>query len=338
MTALSKYERLESTGLWRESLEAQRRDVHIAFGNASLIIKDHTDTALTHWSLPAIQRQNPGQRPALFVPGSDSNEELEIDDPTMIDAIEKVRRTIERRRPKAGRVRVAVLLSIVTVIAALGLFWLPGAMTRHTVSVVPDSKRQAIGLDLFRHVESLTGQSCHAARGSAALNRLAARVLGRSDRSVRVMRDMARDWADLPGGLLLISRRVVEDHDIPDVAAGYLILADMYQDQRDPLSEVLNHAGTRATLTLLTTGEVSDEVLKAYASDLLVQSPSDVETAEILDRFEVAKVPSTPFAYARDITGETVLPLIEADPFRGEPTPSLLSDADWVSLQDICLQ
>ena len=72
MTALNEYDRLETTGLWRESPQAQRRDVHVSFGEASLIIRDRNDTALTHWSLSAVSRGNPGQRPALFHPGDDS--------------------------------------------------------------------------------------------------------------------------------------------------------------------------------------------------------------------------------------------------------------------------
>jgi hypothetical protein len=45
---------------------------------------------------------------------------------------------------------------------------------------------------------------------------------------------------------------------------------------------------------------------------------------------------SSPYAYALDITGETVLPLIEADPRRALGSREVLKDADWVRLQGIC--
>jgi hypothetical protein len=37
-----------------------------------------------------------------------------------------------------------------------------------------------------------------------------------------------------------------------------------------------------------------------------------------------------------DTTGESVLGLIEADPYAGKVPPPLISDGDWISLQNIC--
>ena len=45
---------------------------------------------------------------------------------------------------------------------------------------------------------------------------------------------------------------------------------------------------------------------------------------------------TSPYAYARDITGESVLPLVESDPRAAEGSVPVLSDADWVRLQGIC--
>ena len=110
MTALQEYQRLECTGLWRDRAESQRRDVIVSFGDASLIIRElPSERALSHWSLPAARRLNPGRMPALFAPGPDTTEELEIDDETMIAAIAKVHALIERRRPRPGRLRGAIL-------------------------------------------------------------------------------------------------------------------------------------------------------------------------------------------------------------------------------------
>jgi hypothetical protein len=70
MTALKKYQRLESPGLWRDTPEAQRREVVVAFREASLVLSDpRTELALSHWSLPAVERLNPGTLPALYGPG-----------------------------------------------------------------------------------------------------------------------------------------------------------------------------------------------------------------------------------------------------------------------------
>lgn len=85
MTALKQYERLESIGLWRDDPEAQRREVLVRFGEATLVLSDpRSEVALSHWSLPAVERRNPGVLPALYAPGDDALETLEIDDTDMI--------------------------------------------------------------------------------------------------------------------------------------------------------------------------------------------------------------------------------------------------------------
>ena len=58
--------------------------------------------------------------------------------------------------------------------------------------------------------------------------------------------------------------------------------------------------------------------------------------ALLLDRFRSAGIASSPYAYALDPSGETVLGLIEADPFRDVAPPPILPDGEWISLQTIC--
>ena len=43
MTALKEYERLECTGLWKENIDSQRREVLVSFGDNSLILRDTTE-------------------------------------------------------------------------------------------------------------------------------------------------------------------------------------------------------------------------------------------------------------------------------------------------------
>lgn len=338
MTALKEYDRLESTGIWRESPDAQRRDVLLSFGDATLIIRDKTDTALAHWSLPAIERLNPGARPALFRPGPDAGEELELDDPTLIDAIEKIRKTVARRRPHRGRLRLYIFTGLIAAIGALGYFWLPGALVRHTLTVVPDSKRLAIGSDLLTHMTRLTGDTCQSSLGSAALARLKARVLGDAVRKAYIVPSGPNGALYLPGGLLLLNSTVVEDHDDADVVAGYMLAAAEQASLNDPMEQFLRDVGASATLHLLTSGQVEDDVLKDYAETLLAAPTPRPNASLLLDRFATAKVASSPYAYAVDVTGESTLELIEADPYRGIEAPRLISDGDWISLQDICAE
>ena len=107
MTALKKYQKLESPGLWRDTPQDQRRNVVVSFGAASLILSDpKTDLALSHWSLPALERRNPGALPALYAPGHDASETLELDDADMIAALETVQAALATRKARPGRLRI----------------------------------------------------------------------------------------------------------------------------------------------------------------------------------------------------------------------------------------
>ncbi len=55
MTALTEYDRLECAAVWRAAPEAQRRDVFVSVGDATLVITDNADRVLAHWSLAAVR-------------------------------------------------------------------------------------------------------------------------------------------------------------------------------------------------------------------------------------------------------------------------------------------
>jgi len=140
----------------------------------------------------------------------------------------------------------------------------------------------------------------------------------------------------LPGRLIVLDRAVLEDHEEPDVAAGYVLTEDVVRTENDPLRALLEAVGLRENFRLLTTGDVSSEALDAYAENLLMRPAAKPSIEAQLARFAKAELRSSPYAYARDITGETTLPLIEGDPMSGKLTAPLLSDADWLRLQNIC--
>jgi len=339
MTALREYQRLEATGLWRATPDAQRMEVVVSIGESTLVITDLRDRALTHWSLPAVKRLNPGKRPVVYHPDGDPGETIELADSErqMIDAIEKLRGAIERRRPHPGRLRLAVLLTVLVAIALLVAFWLPGALRQHAVSVVPDVQRAEIGRALMSHIQRVTGPPCGEPDGRGALARLAARLPAASGPGrLAVMRQGVPDTVHLPGGAILIDRSLVEDHEEPDVVAGYIVAERLRADRSDPLARLLRHGGTRASFQLLTTGELSGAVLRNYAEELLTAQREPLSDARLLQEFEAYSVRSTPYAYAVDISGESTIGLIEADPYaRTAPAP-ILSDADWLRLQGIC--
>ncbi|MBM7066642.1 hypothetical protein [Actibacterium sp. 188UL27-1] len=336
MTALQEYARLECPGFWQASPDAPRMNVTVMFGEASVVILDPSGTAVSHWSLAAVERINPGKEPALYCPSAEASEVLELHDTTMVEAIEKVRNAVVSARPKSGRLRSFVLTGCVAVIVGLLALWLPGALVRHTVSVVPEPTRAAVGTALFAQIGLVSGSPCRTPLGNAALARLHTRLVAPAKGGFLVLPGGVSGAVSLPGGLILLNKTLVEDHDTPDVVAGYVLAEVMRREEADPLQRLLEAAGLRATLRLLTTGELKETTLKAYAERLVTDPAAPVANGALLERFAAAKVAATPYAYGVDVTGESTLPLIEADPMRGGGAQPVLRDADWIALQQIC--
>lgn len=337
MTAVQEYQRLEAEGLYSSGPGAQRRDVVIALGDATLTIIDHRGSALAHWSLAAVERVNAGEEPALYAPGPGSPERLETENREMISAIQKVLTAVDRDRPHPGRLRGRLLLLTLLVAIAFATLWLPGAILRYTASVVPWPTRVGIGEQLWVEVVRLSGPACEHQSGSAALDTLSTRVLPNAKKlQVRIVRDGVDDTTHLPGGLILVGRSVVEDHESPEVLAGYLVVEAAKIDLADPLFELLEHVGLPATLTLMTTGRLPDGALEGFAQARLAASSPDIAASSLVPRFAEAELATTPYALAVDVTGEKTLALIEADPMSGKPPVDLIDDSQWIALQGIC--
>lgn len=340
MTALQKYQRIEASGLWRPAPDAQRREVIVSIGDATLVITDAKEQPLAHWSLAAVERANPGTLPAVYHPDGDPDETLELadDETEMIAAIEKLRQAIGRSRAKPGRLRLLILAGVLTSVTALAVFWLPGAMQQHAARVVPQAKRTELGERLLAHVQRVTGQTCSTPAGETALRALARRVSLPDTRANRivVMRAGVSETVLLPGRILLINRRLIEDYEDPSVAAGFILAELIRTTRNDPLRQLLSEGGMMDTLRLLTTGTLPDDTLSTYAETVLARPRSPVSDTDLLTGFATARISSTPYAYALDVSGENTVSLIEADPMRGQATPALLSDGDWVRLQEIC--
>ncbi|MEJ6397264.1 hypothetical protein [Yoonia sp. 208BN28-4] len=332
MTALKEFDRLESGGLWHETPQATPRDVTVSFGNATLVIADGSGIALTHWSLPAIERLNPGERPARFAPDVDASEMLEIEDSLMIDAVEKVRKAVLRAQPHPGKLRHLSSVAVILALIAGAAFWAPKALTQQTLSAVPLSKRNEIGATVLGHYQRITGPTCRGAAGTQALGLLKNRLLGtQADGQFVVVQTLPSGAVTLPGGISMIDRAIIEQHDDVAVTAGYLIAANSDRARHDPLEAILQFAGLRDTFTLFTTGDLPGAVLQGYAEAIAEGRNAPIDLADLSLAFDAAQVPSSPYAA---VSGDQAL--VENDSMAGRDIPLILQDRDWVRLQGIC--
>ncbi|MFN3936316.1 MAG: hypothetical protein ACK4KW_01955 [Gemmobacter sp.] len=337
MTALDRYQRLETTGLWRPAPDQRRREVVVALGEASLTLSDApSETPLAAWSLPALVRLNPGRRPAVYAPGSEPGAEtLELEDPAMIEAIETVRRAVGRATTRPGRLRRVLLVGSVLAAAGALALWFPGALHEHAATVVPMPARVEIGRAALDDVIRTTGAPCNAVSARPALVRFTERLLGASGGEIRVMRQGVPGAAHLPGRIVLIDRRLIEDQDSPDAAAGFVLAERLRAERRDPLVPLLRAAGVAATLRLLASGSLGAEAVAGYGRMLLAAPAEPLPPDAILRRFAEAGLAATPYALAVDPTGAATRALIDGDPGATRP---IMSDNDWIALQSICAE
>jgi len=340
MTALKKYQRLEGQGLWRADPAEQRRDVIVALGDASLVISDQRSGAvLSHWSLPAVRRLNPSRLPAVYAPGEDAQTEtLELEDETLIGALETIRSAL-LHRPRLRNLRRALSVGAAALALVLAVFWLPGALVGHTSGIVPSAKRAQIGREAL---EALTATQpgarvCADPAGRQALVTLRTRVLGTGDRVAVVDGLPGLEAAHLPGRLVVIGRGLLERLDSPEALAGYMLAEILAAEADDPLRALLHHAGTRATFGLLTTGNLPVEAFANYAALRLSQPMVVPDAALLAERFNTLGVPVS--AYALSLPDDSA-PLAQAladQPVSGPRLSArLLSDGEWITLQGIC--
>jgi hypothetical protein len=280
---------------------------------------------------------NPGAQPALYAPDSGAEAEtLEIEDSTMVGAIETVRGAIDHARARPGRLRSGLIATGAVGTLLLSVLWLPQALITQTAAMVPDSKRAEIGRMALADETRVTGLPCAQPLGLSAAGRLSDRVLGAGGGQILFVRDGVRTAAHLPGNIILLSRHLVEDQDGPDAAAGFALAEKLRAETDDPLVPILRHAGLVATFRLLTSGMLPEGSLDGYAETALPAEPVALPDPLLLERFRSAGIASSPYAYALDPSGEAVLGLIEADPFRTGAPPPVLPDGEWISLQAIC--
>lgn len=338
MTALTKYQRLEASALWREVPGDRARDVIVGLREATIVLSDpRSEEPLSQWSLPAIERLNPGQMPARFAPGLEGGEELELDDIDMIQALDTVHRVLERRKPRPGRLRGLILGATALAVVGVVVFWLPGQVKSYTAQVLPAPTRTILGEMALSDIARLTGQPCKSVPGRRAAVGLAQRLFPANPPRIEVLRDALTAPAHLPGNILLLPASLVERADGPDVIAGHLLMQSVRAAATDPVDALLAHMGLGATLRLLTTGTVPAEAAKGFGEDFLADLPGALPAPDAqLAAFKAAQVSSAPFGMATRQTNGAAEMLIGEDPFTlGAPSP-VLSDENWLEFQAIC--
>ena len=335
MTALEQYDRLESVGLWKETADAQRREVIVSFGNATLVLSDHNENPLTHWSLAAVRRVQRSGGTVTFAPDGETEEELEISDDLMVKAIETIQSRLRRGLPKPGRVRWVIGGAITALVLLVSLFWFPVAIARYAAGIVPQAKAAQIGQQVLRHVAEFSGPTCTSPQGNDALRLLEDRLIGDRNGRIVVLDLGPRNSTLLPGGLILINRRLVEEYDDPDITAGYILRERAVAEANPPLLALFNAMGTTHVLTFLASGKIPDSALKNFAESRVTGPVEQASDDRLLAQFAQARLDIRPYATAQAQSGADSSALLAGAIPDADQRP-LMRDGAWVALQSIC--
>jgi hypothetical protein len=338
MTALTDFQRLEAQGSWRAAPDAPPCEVIVSVGEATLILSDpKTDRPLSHWSLPAVVQLNPGAMPAIYAPGlAGTDETVAIDDPLMIEAIARVQGAIASHRAHTGRLRSVLL--VMGVLVALGwlVLWLPGALVSHAARIAPPAQARDIGMAILADLERESGAVCNRESGQAVLDWLAPQLLG-PDAAIRVVPGPLGGARRLPGEVYVMGSDLLQTAPGPEAAAAHLIAARLAIDDQDLRQAAVHHAGLLASLRLMTLGHLPPDTMRGFGAAMLGDPAPRPADADLLAALAERGIPAEPYARTIDPTGQTVMPLIEGDPFRNAPPARpLLTDEQWLALQQIC--
>lgn len=341
MTALTKYAKLEGSGLWAASGPDHRREVIVAFGDATLIILDSkSEQVLSHWSLPAVERLNPGKRPAIYSPDAEHSETLELDDDLLIEALTELRAALNPPLGLLQRLRRGALWGAAVAGLALGVFVVPSTLAKHTTSVVPSAKRVELGESMLTDLSQEGARICLSGLGANALAALQRRLFDGPGRLVVVdgLDTPGPRVQHMPGRLFVIDARLLSVAESPEELAGAVLVAATRAAIGDPLGDLLRYAGSLATFRLLTSGDLPARALRGHASALL-RAPAEVPDADaVLEQFVRTNVSPLAFALspaAMDPARDALAPALRAAPPVAQ-AGAVLSDGQWVSLLALC--
>lgn len=331
MTALKKYERLESLGLWRAHLTSEPREVIVSFGNATLVMTDLHERPLQHWSLVGMQIIGEDEAGVVYSMTDDGDESLVIRDAVMNKAIAEVARGTVQVAPKSRDQRGNGAGWIWIVIFALLLLGLgagvPLGARALATRMMPPEQAQEVGQRMALLLMEGRGAPCRSTAGTRVLDGLAERIDPDSNARVRVLALGAAPVAAMPGHTILLDRTAIETAASADEVAGLVALGLA----AEPIARFFEASGPLAGFRYISSGRIADASLhRAANAALALPKEAQVERAAALLRRAGLDAGSLETALTRAGAPRQAMASGEID------GTSAFSDVEWRAVQAIC--
>ncbi|MEM7498103.1 MAG: M48 family metallopeptidase [Pseudomonadota bacterium] len=375
-TALEEYARLEAPARYYDGRSPRVEPVVVGFGARTLVIYGKAnadgDTALAHWPLASLKALGGrGSGEMTLSPSHDAEERVVLDDPLMMQAITKVCPDLYRRPVSGKKLGIAGLWGMGAVgSVVLLIFYIIPALAVQLAPMIPYERERALGdavagyvAQVFAGAEDEDDGICRNPDGLAALERMTARIEAEADLPFAIQVDVLDhelvNAMAMPGGRIFMFRGLIEKAESPEEVAGVLAHEIGHVVYRDPTVGVLRAAGTAGIFSVVL-GDIFGAGILAAAGEAMLNASYQREVEARADRealkmLAAAELPSAPFSQfflrLREEYGDTsaVMAYFASHPSHreraeraagadtvGRTFDPVLSDRDWVALQNIC--
>jgi Peptidase family M48 len=354
---------------------SKRRAVRVDLDPASLVVRGaEIGEILARWPYAEIEQISaPEGVMRLGRAGKGSLARLEIRDPALAGAIERLASSLVAGRADAGHARAKVVFWIVAAVVSLlavGIFGVP-ALSDRLVPLVPSGLERRLGAAIDAQVRSMldAGRSgkpfdCGAADdekpGRAAFDKLIGRLEVAAALpialSVTAVRRTEANAIALPGGHIYVFAGLIAKARSADELAGVIAHEMAHVAHRDGMRSVIRAAGLSFLFGVLLGDFVGGSAVivaaqtflhSAYSRD--VEAAADVYGVDLIQKAggdgralgailaRLASVePGVKILLDHPDTKERLAVIDAAAPAPVPATAPLLAPADWAALKLIC--